>query len=444
MTQPLFSERMAETLAWLESEDALAAPGVETKTRHLLLDTIACALGGFRYTEPSGFAENLLRSMPGDMRWPGLSHALNPSAAAAVFGMAACWHEACEGLARAHGRPGLHAVPLALALGFSHGATLGEILEAIICGYEIGGRAGEAMRIAPGLHVDGSWGLLAAVAAAARMARLNRTQTMNALAIAACQIPQSLYRPIASGDSARNTYIAHALLMAEPIVAAAMAGIAAPFDALDEGARQIGKERAGDMPLCAQPGEFLILQGYLKPYAAVRHVHYGAACAAQRFQAQGGETQNIRSLTLGIYGEAITYCGNRAPHTPIKAQFSLSYGLAHMLRTGTLGPEAYRPEALTDSEQQRLEALVSIVEDPTIKGRGAWLRIDAESGDERYAVTNVEGDPESPMSEISLRAKAIAYMRGGLSNAQAAALCDVVLHGPLDRRFSLHRPEHDR
>lgn len=438
MTEPLFSARIDETLAWLESADVLAAQGVEAKARHLLLDTVACAIGGFRYAEPRAFAENLASTMAGEVRWPGLANSLNPGAAAAVFAMAACWHEACEGLARAHGRPGLHAVPIALAFGLARRATLGEILEAIIWGYEIGGRAGESMRIAPGLHVDGTWGLLAAVAAMARLSQLNVAQTMNALAIAACQIPQSLYRPIKSGDAARNTYVAHAMLVAESIAAAAQAGITAPPDALDEAARQLGKDRAASPPPCAPAGEFLILQGYLKPFAAVRHVHYGAACALRRWSEKGSDTRNIRALTLGIYGEAITYCGNRAPHTPIKAQFSLSYGLASVLRTGTFGPDAYTSEALSDPERIRLEALVSVVDDPAIEGRGAWLRVETNSGDERYAVSSVPGDPTAPLSEIDLRAKASAYMRGVLSDAEIASLCSAVLGGARERPVSLH------
>nr|HMS80387.1 MmgE/PrpD family protein [Burkholderiaceae bacterium] len=45
------------------------------------------------------------RMAPGAFRWPGAPVALAPGDAAFVAAVAACWHEACEGLARAHGRP---------------------------------------------------------------------------------------------------------------------------------------------------------------------------------------------------------------------------------------------------------------------------------------------------------------------------------------------------
>ena len=73
-----------------------------------------------------------------------------------------CWDEACEGLARAHGRPGLHAIPPALALGIANRETLREVLTGAVRGYEMAARLGERMRIQPGMHVDGTWGTFGA------------------------------------------------------------------------------------------------------------------------------------------------------------------------------------------------------------------------------------------------------------------------------------------
>src|SRR5690606_35774354 len=209
-TAPQSGLDMAGTLEWLADVELAAYPQVEQRARWLLLDTLACMAAGFSVAEPARYAQQLAVIAPGPVVWPGSGVALSPLAAASVAPMAACWHEACEGLARAHGRPGMHAVPVAAALGVQSGATLREVLEAIVWGYEVGGRAGEAMRIRPGLHVDGTWGVFAAVAAAARASRFDRDACLQALATAACQLQASLYAPVRSGGTARNTYAGHA------------------------------------------------------------------------------------------------------------------------------------------------------------------------------------------------------------------------------------------
>ena len=369
-----------ETVRWLAATPVLAHADVVAKARLLLLDTMACAVAGLGEEEPGALAGLRAMTAPGGAAWPG-SAAMAAADAAFVGAVAACWHEACEGLARAHGRPGLHAVPVAYALGRARNATLGEVLAAIVWGYEIGGRAGEAMRIRAGLHVDGTWGLFASVAAAARMIGLEEDRALPALAMAACQIPTSLYEPVAQGRTARNTYAGHAALMAIPLVEAAAAGITAPDTAFVLAAQALaGRADQSSWPW-APPGEFLILQGYLKPFAAVRHVHYGAACAIARHAAHA-ETRDVRALHLRTYPEALTYCGNRSPTTAIQAQFSLTHGLAFALRTGNLGPEAYAADVLGDAP--------------------------------------------------AVRSKAVAYMAPSLGRASAEQITDAVLTGPLD------------
>ena len=84
----------------------------------------------------------------------------------------------------------------------------------------------------------------------------------------------------------------------------------------------------------APPDEWLIIEAYLKPFAAVRHVHYGAAAALALSENVFGRLGEIVRIELATYAEALTYCGNRAPATAIQAQFSLSYGVACVLATG--------------------------------------------------------------------------------------------------------------
>ena len=250
-------------------------------------------------------------------------------------------------------------------------SSLGEVLHAIVAGYEIGGRFGEVLRVRPGMHVDGGWGSLAGTAAASRLLNADIETTHNALALAACQMPCSLYLPIAEGCTARNTYAAHAASMGIFYAKSAVAGITAPAGAFEAAwTLNFSSEQGG--PLTLDTSEtFYILEGYLKPYAAVRHVHYGVACAELwRRDHPGADPGEIDAVELETYEEAMTYCGNTRPRTPIQAQFSLTYGLAYALRTGALTPDAYLPEALDNRAQRDLEKKIRVTVNP-ISGTAA-------------------------------------------------------------------------
>ncbi len=405
-------------LDWLWADAHRTPPEIEAKARLLFLDTLGCMIAGLRKPEPGALVAAMAALQPGPVRLPGAAHPLSLGDAAYVAGLAACWDEACEGLPRAHGRPGLHAFGPALALGLARGASLGEVLCALVTGFEVAGRLGEMLRIPPGMHVDGTWGSFGAVAAAARLLGLSPGTTGTALLGAACQLPWSLYLPIAEGATARNSYVGEAARRGLSQALAAAAGITAPEAAISTFHRlALGGE--GEAPSLATPGQWLIAEGYLKPFAAVRHVHYGAeaACRWRRDAASAPDTRAITALRLEVYGEAIKYCGNRAPATAIQAQFSLSYGLAWALVDGDLGADAYRTESLADPEVRRLEALVELVEAPgwdAAGTRAARLTVSDATGPRTINVEDVPGDRAQPLSAEAVLAKFTRYAGGTL------------------------------
>jgi 2-methylcitrate dehydratase PrpD len=310
--------------------------------------------------------------------------------------------------------------------------SLDEVLAAYITGYEVGGRMGESLRIAPGMHVDGAWPCFGVAAAAVRLLGGDAAQALTAIRIAACQMPYSLYLPVAAGANARNTYLSHSAQLGLLAASAAIGGVCAPSGAVEE-LRSRALAGAPPGPPLAPPGEWLILETYLKPYAAVRHVHYGAA-AAQALRADiGARLKDIRRIELSTYAEALAYCGNRAPGSAIQAQFSLSYGIACMLATGELVPDSYAAATLAREDIRVLEALVELSEreDLTITGqRGASLSIELRGETLVFAVEDVPGDPGQPMSRIEILLKFARY--SGLLAARGAEFLDATG----ERRFS--------
>ncbi|MGG5817845.1 MmgE/PrpD family protein [Falsiroseomonas sp. HW251] len=409
---------------------AWASPGPSgeagRKARLILLDSLGCALAGLRHPRVAAFSRAMEAMFPGDVTLAGAR--LAPGAAAAVLATATCWDEANEGLARAHGRPALPVAPMAL-VARARGADAGDAVAAFALGYEVAARAGEAWRIRPGMHVDGSWHSLGAAACAARLMGLDDEGIARAVRLVSCQVPFAIYAPIAAGMDGRNSYPAHAALLGAMAAAAAAAGMDAPEHGFLEARRiALGLEAENVAP----PGTWLLVEAYLKPYAGVRHAHYAAAAA---IALRGRVPRDPAEIVLSTYAEALRYAGNRAPRAAISAQFSLSWAVAAALVQGDLGPAAYTDDALSDPHLRALEARIELTEDAALTAagrRGATLTVDGES----VTITGVTGDPDRPMSEAEAIAKFARFAcptlgESGVARAIAALLHDAPAEGLL-------------
>lgn len=410
-------------LAAVAEPRAAGAAATLQAARHLWHDTIACAWAGYGAPEVHRLRELHADLAPGRFRPPGAGRGPEPgpglgaAAGAFVNAVAACRDEACEGLALAHGRPGVPVVAALWALAAHRPLAWGRVLQATVFGYQVGGAMGEYLRILPGLHVDGVWPSLGTAAAVAHALALPPQRIIDAVETCACQLGASLYLPIAQGATARNTYLGHSAWLGLTAALCAAAGIGGPRGAAREFAQRVLKRPAAEGPRVH--AQALIEQAYWKPFACVRHVQYGAS-AAQRLRpslpapaAPGVEaTDAIERLRLRVYPEAITYCGNRGPASTIAAQFSLSHGVAAMLVRGDLGPAEFGPECLADPRVRRLEALVELVPEPDRfgpAGRGAVLEIEVGSQVLRDEVRAIEGDAGHPPTLAQRRTKFARY-----------------------------------
>jgi 2-methylcitrate dehydratase PrpD len=203
-----------------------------------------------------------------------------------------------------------------------------------------------------------------------------------------------------------------------------------PCGALEEGRRRV--LQATELAQVAPAGEWTIRDGYLKPFAGVRHTHYGVEAALRIRRHPDFSLDQVRLITLQTYEEATRYCGNRAPRSAIQAQFSLSYAIAAALALGDLGPEAYA-DLGPDTAIARLEKLVVIGVDPDRDRRGANLTIDIGTTRLSEDVDKVAGDPAWPMSDEEVIRKFSRYAEPTLGSQGVTALTAFFLEGdPLE------------
>ena len=303
------------------------------------------------------------------------------------------------------------------------------LLRRVLAG--LGDDMARALRIKPGMHVDGNWPAFGCAVAASRALGLTDKQAASAVSFAACQVPMSLYLPVRQGSTARNAYLGHAAVLGIQGALAAQAGIDAPtLESVSEYARVgLGKE----VGPWVGPGRFEILEAYLKPFAAVRHVHYGAAAALALRERIG--TARIEQIRLSVYEEATVYCANRAPATAIQAQFSLTFGLAAALRFGSIDHETYRPAQFNDPELRRLESLVEVAVDPDLTARqtrGATLRVLVNGQWLEATVATILGDAALPLTDAQVIEKFISYAQGTVGVDAAHRIANDLLYGDLD------------
>ncbi len=418
-----------------------ASTRVSQHARLVFMDTIGCMLAGRRAPELAALEAQLGALEPGTFPMPAGSK-LGLRAAGQLLAIGPTWHEACEGHAYAHGRPGVAVIAALLPLALHRDAKVGEFVDALVSGYEVGARAGGWLRIAPGLHVDGNWPALGAAAGVARLLGLPADVAMKAVGIAACQLPSSLYLPIRTGRNVRNLYLAHSATLGLDAALAAQAGFDAPGDALAWYAEYLSPAATQAPP---PPAADLILDAYLKPFAAVRHVHYGAL-GAQRARARlQGQTEGIHRIVLQVYEEAAVYCNNPQPMTLLAAQFSLSFGVASMLRFGTLAPSSYEAPNFLDPELRRLEALVELQIDRqlTLNGeRGAHLTVVSRLGhcEEQVAAD----DPGLLLDAAAAIEKFADSAAPTIAPAASRAFCAALLQAradmPMRRLWQLLKP----
>lgn len=430
MSSPLLS-----VLKWLDATDLEPESEVLQHAQWLVLDTMGCVMAGLKAQPVEAYILNASVADAGNFRFLSTqTNGLSASNAAMLLAMAACWDEACEGHARAHGRPGVAA--LAALIPFSAKLTYGQFLKSFVVGYEVGARMGASLRINKGMHVDGNWPALGAAAAVAHAIGLAPEKIEQAVELAACQMPMSIYLPIRSGSTARNTYLGHAAQLGQNAALAVASGITTPSHAVAEYA-QVGLGKPA-LPL-DESHQFQILEAYFKPYAAVRHVHYGAL-AAHSLHASV-ELENIERMVLSVYEEATVYCGNRAPRTPLQAQFSLSFGVAAMMKWGRLDPWVYKEPQFNNEQVKSLEALTEVEVNPVWTKqlvRAAHLSVYLKDGTQQSkTVLAVPGDLQIPFTKEALVAKFVDYCQGSLSVEQANAWAIELLEANLN-----HQPFH--
>jgi 2-methylcitrate dehydratase PrpD len=396
-----------------------------------LLDWLGSASAG-RGTDPGRMLLAYARSQPeGDASVFGETWRRSAEVAALVNGGLSHIVEMDDVERRSVLHPGAVVIPAALALAETRARSGRALLAAVVAGYEVAIRVGEAVGRAHYrfFHNTSTCGVFGAAAAAAMLLDLDEDGIVWALGNAGTQA-SGLWEFNAEGAMSKHLHTGRAA--ANGVLAALLAeqGLTGPGTIL-EGERGFFKATAPD----ASPER--VVEGLgsaplkihavsIKPHPSCRHTHAAIDCALA-LQSRVRDSP-IESVEVDTYGAALALCDRPEPRTPYDAKFSLQYVTASALARGHVGLSDFSEGALRDRDVRRLVAKTTTRLDPAIEARypREWpsrVRVRLENGTELAHESGYpRGDPESPLTRSELEAKFRELLHGGDQEADADRL----------------------
>lgn len=328
------------------------------------------------------------------------------SAAGAVLanGMTIDAMDMHDGFRLAKGHAGVNVFPAALAAAEIAGWDGPAFATALVVGYEVALRAGQALHeTACDYHTSGAWGALGAAAVMVRTLDLSPEQTRHALGIAEYHGPRS---PM-------MRCIDYPTMLKDGSGWGSMAGVTAAALAAEgfTGAPALtveGEDVAHHWDTLGR--RWLMRDLYFKPHACCRWAQPAIEAALSLVRGSGLASDQIERVEVHTF-EAAAHLAVARPANTEQAQYSLPYPVAAALVAGRVGPDEVMPPCLFDEAVLQLADRVAMIVDPDLEARfpaEALARVTLHLTDGRILASEVfgaRGDPSDPLTDVELDEK---------------------------------------
>ncbi|HHV79390.1 MAG TPA: MmgE/PrpD family protein [Firmicutes bacterium] len=428
-------------------------PETLERARYCLLDALGCGLLG--------------SSLPEGRALSSAMHSLCPDGSAPVWGTAMtlpadqcalacgtfCHMRELDDVHYSIVHPGAVCVPAAVAVAHTESLTLGQLLRALVIGYEVMVRVSKGTNYINhrrlGWHATASCGSFGAAAATASLLVLDARRFAWALGIAGSRtggtwafaadgsMSKRLHPGLASRDGVLSAYLARA----------GFTGPVRVLEAEDGGFFRATSDEWNLEEVTAGWGKsWAIDEVEFKWYAACKSVHSPVEAAMQiRENAKRRGKQIaplvIRQVTVRVNSTALSMAGGMYdPASVASAQISIPYGVAVALLGGECDETDYTPQKLNDSEIFSLASKVRVVADSELDE----LRVREHKSAAEVVVTWDNGEEEScrvqdpkgslghPISKEMLISKFLRLASAVIGTKRARELCELVTRGTAD------------
>ncbi len=335
--------------------------------------------------------------------------------------------------------PSAPVVPAAFAVGEMTGATGRDVLTAIVAGYEVCCRLGNALdptsHYARGFHPTATAGTYGAAAAAGKLLGLSEQQLIAAFGVSGSQAAGSLQFLVNGAWNKRYQ-----------VGAAAMNGVVAATLARENfiGATESVEGKHGllvgytDHPDAAKAVAGLgtiyeTMKIGVKPYPSCRYTHAAIDALIAMRREYNLTPDRISRVEIGLHRNGITLTGDpatkRHPRSIVGGQFSMFFTAALALDQGSFGWDDY--VRLGDPALDALADRIEVVQDDRLEtGRthpfGARVSIVSEGTTHERLLADPPGEPNSFPDAGAMQQKFLQLARPVL-NGRADTFADAIL-----------------
>ena len=367
---------MTETAVENLARELVAARSTAIPASHLkqatllLLDMIGCAIAGRENPGAAAVVAAVTKwGGTGDCQVIGFPHKTNAPSAILANGALCRALDLNDYVFRIEGsqtRLGGHPsdnIPVALAFAELAGASGLALLQSIVVGYEVFGRA-KAFATDAGEWDGVSYSGLVAPAIASHLLGLTQKQTADALAISIARSATSAM--VRTGHISSAKSIANALVAksgAEAVLLAA-SGVSGPLGVMDHkrGMKSLfGSIEARDALVRPFDSPSYIMNARIKPYPCVGTAQCAVEAAVQLNRMLGGDLSTVSKLRLemGDHPTVIRHLADADRANPTSreaADHSIPFLIAVAALDGELGPAQFANERWNDARVRALMA----------------------------------------------------------------------------------------
>ncbi|CAL73984.1 Conserved hypothetical protein; Putative MmgE/PrpD family protein [Bradyrhizobium sp. ORS 278] len=432
---------LAAYVAELKYDDI--PPEVLDRAKVLTLDFLGSAIRARREAESTPSVVKMLAALK-----------LDAAGEATVFGDGRTWTPAVAALLNGtmghsldfddtHADSSLHpsapVVPAAFAVGEMVGASGREVLTAIVAGYEVCCRLGNALdptsHYARGFHPTATAGTYGAAAAAGKLFGLSEQQLVYAFGVSGSQAAGSLQflvngawnKRYQVGASAMNGVIAATL--AKNDFVGAIESVEGKHGLLVGYSDTPHREKA----VAGLGTSYETMKIGVKPYPSCRYTHAAIDAIIALRREHNLTPDQVKRVEVGLHRNGITLTGDAAtkrhPTSIVGGQFSMFFTGALALDQGRFGWDDYT--RLGDAAINALADKFDVVQDDKLEiGRshpfGARVTITTEDGVHERLHDDPSGEPTSFPSAQAMSDKFITLARPVLST-RAQGFADAIL-----------------
>ena len=334
--------------------------------------------------------------------------------------------------------PSAPVVPAAFAVGEMVDASGQDVLTAIVAGYEVCCRLGNALdptsHYARGFHPTATAGTFGAAAAAAKLYKLDADQIASAFGVSGSQAAGSLQFLVNGAWNKRFQVGAAAM---NGVVAATLAknGFVGSADAV-EGKHGLlagyTDDAHPDKAVAGLGRVYETMKVGVKPYPSCRYTHAAIDALIAMRREHNLTPDNIKRVEIGLHRNGITLTGDaatkRRPQNVVGGQFSMYFTGAVALDQGSFGWDDYK--RLNDPALGALADKIDVVQDERLEGRihpfGARVTVTTDDGMHERIYHDPSGEPSSFPPQIQMQQKFMQLAKPVLGH-RAASFAEAII-----------------